>query len=140
MTTAPERGPSSGTTFKWCRADSPQRRLDLFPRMMKRRLLSEVEQRIKDLSEAQLEGWLRGHVSLVDVVIERYGDAIMDHRDLAISVLRSVTVDEVRQRLRVARPELVSWWDSEDFDRAFTRETERIMLFLGEDPSQEGEP
>jgi hypothetical protein len=112
--------------------------------MMKRRLLNEVIDRIKDLNEAQLEAWIRGHVSLMDAVIDRYGEALLDHRELALSVIRIVSVDEVRDRLLEARPEFTSWWDSSDFDRAFERETDRILMFLGEaregEGSEEGPP
>jgi len=46
----------------------------LFAIMLKGRLLDEIESRISDLSEPQLDAWLKGHISLVDAVLERHGD------------------------------------------------------------------
>ena len=103
----------------------------LFALMVKDRLLEEVEGRICDLSEAQLDGWLKGHVSLADEVLSRYGQMILENKEIAASVLDLVTVQEVRDRLVCSRPDLALRWGSPEFERAFGREVRRFRDFIG---------
>ena len=103
----------------------------LFALLLKGRLLDEIEERIAGLSEPQLDAWLKGHVSLVDAVLERHGPAILEHREIALEVMEVLTMEELQERLRGARPELCGMWDSPDFGRAFDREVRRLRDFLG---------
>jgi hypothetical protein len=103
----------------------------LFAIMLKGRLLDEIESRISDLSEPQLDAWLKGHISLVDAVLERHGNALLEHRELALEVIEVLTIEDLRERLMRARPELSGMWDSPDFPRAFDREVRRLRDFLG---------
>ena len=103
----------------------------LFALLLKGRLLDEIEERIAGLSEPQLDGWLKGHISLVDAVLERHGAAILEHRDIALEVVEVLTMEELQERLRRARPELCGMWDSPDFGHAYEREVRRLRDFLG---------
>jgi hypothetical protein len=107
--------------------------------MIKSRLLDEIGGRISDLSESQVDGWLKGHVSLADELLERHGQVIMEHREVALDLLDEVSVDEVRERLMAARADLHERWESPEFDRAFEREVRRIRDFLGADGTAPGE-
>ena len=107
----------------------------LFALMIKGRLLDEIESRIAGLSEQQLDAWLKGHISLVDAVLERHGDAILEHREIALEVIEVLTMQDIQERLVRARPELCGMWDSPDFPRAYDREVRRLLEFLG--PSAE---
>jgi len=103
----------------------------LFALLLKGRLLDEIESRITGLSEPQLDSWLKGHVSLVDAVLERHGAAILEHREIALEVLEVLTMQDLQERLRRARPELCGMWDSPGFGRAYDREVRRLRDFLG---------
>jgi hypothetical protein len=103
----------------------------LFALLLKGRLLDEIEGRITGLSEPQLDAWLKGHISLVDAVLERHGAAILEHRDIALEVIEVLTMEELRDRLMGARPELCGMWDSPEFGRAYEREVRRLRDFLG---------
>jgi hypothetical protein len=103
----------------------------LFALMVKDRLLEEVGGRISDLSEAQLDGWLKGHISLADEVLARYGQTILENKELAASVLDLVTMQEVRDRLVCSRPDLADRWGSPEFERAFGREVRRFRDYIG---------
>jgi len=106
----------------------------LFALAIKGRLLDEIESRIAGLSEPQLDAWLKGHISLVDAVLERHGPALLEHRELAIEVIEVLTMQDLQERLRRARPELCCMWDSPDFPRAYDREVRRLRDFLGPGP------
>lgn len=101
--------------------------------MIKNRLLDEIGGRISDLSESQVDGWMKGHVSLADELLERHGPVIMEHREVALALMEEITVDEVRERLLDARADLRDLWGSPEFDRAFERELRRLRDFLGSD-------
>ena len=103
----------------------------LFALMVKDRLLEEVGSRISDLSEAQLDGWLKGHVSLADEVLSRYGQLLLENKEVAACVLDLVTMQEVRDRLVCSRPDLAPRWGSPEFENAFGREVRRLRDFLG---------
>ncbi len=103
----------------------------LFALMIKDRLLEEVERRIADLSESQLDGWLKGHVSMADEVLSRYGQMLLENREIAASVLDLVTIEEVREMLICSRPDLADRWGSPEFERALGREVRRLRDFLG---------
>jgi hypothetical protein len=106
----------------------------LFALMIRGRLLDEVERRIAGLSEPQLDSWLKGHVSLMDAVLQRYGESILEHREIALSVLDVLSMQDVQERLVRARPELADRWRSVEFERAFAREARRLRDFLGPSP------
>lgn len=101
--------------------------------MIKGRLLDEIGARISDLSESQVDGWLKGHVSLADKLLGRHGQVIMEHREVALTLMEEISVDEVRERLLDARADLRDRWASPEFDRAFERELRRLRDFLGAD-------
>ena len=103
----------------------------LFALMLKGRLLDEIESRITGLSEPQLDAWLKGHISLVDAVLDRHGAALLEHREIALEVLEVLTMPDLQERLRRARPELCPMWDSAGFGRAYDREVRRLRDFLG---------
>ena len=107
----------------------------LFALLLKGRLLDEIESRITGLSELQLDAWLKGHISLVDAVLDRHGAALLEHREIALEVLDVLTMPDLQERLGRARPELSPMWDSPEFARAYDREVRRLRDFLG--PSDE---
>jgi hypothetical protein len=107
--------------------------------MIKSRLLDEIGGRISGLSESQVDGWLKGHVSLADELLGRHGQVIMEHREVALDLTEEVTVEEVRERLLGARPDLRDRWESPEFDRAFERELRRIRDYLGTDSTAQGD-
>ncbi len=86
--------------------------------MAREAVLAKIGQRVRPLSRDYIERWIRGEFSLVDRVVKKHGMEIRAWRDVVLRTMESLTVDDLLEACRKARPDFADLWKS---DAAKTR-------------------
>jgi len=80
--------------------------------MARHAVLNKVADRVRPLARSYVERWVAGEFSLVDSVTRRHESEIRAWKDLVLTTMDAVTVDELLDVCRRTRPDLNDLWDS----------------------------
>ncbi len=88
--------------------------MSLLQEMARQAVLAKVGQRVKPLSRSYVERWLKGEFSLADQVMRKHGTEIRAWKEIVLSTMDTLTVDDLLEACKRVRPEFKDLWDSEE--------------------------
>ena len=98
--------------------------------MVKDEIRKRIAGNILQFTREEIIYWLTQQVFVSDYVIQEHGSLIRENADIAVQVMRNMTVNEIRGELVKRRPSENDLWKCEYFDYKIMAEFQRIMMFI----------
>ncbi len=104
--------------------------MSLLLEMARGAVLAKVAQRVSRLSRGYVEGWIAGDFSLVDRVAQRHENEIRAWKEVVLRTISSISVDDLLQTCKDARPDLTDLWESETARNRLTEEWNNAHAYV----------
>jgi hypothetical protein len=98
--------------------------------MVKDEIKKRIAGNILQFTREEIIYWLTQQVFVSDYILQEHGNLIRENADIAVQVIRNMTIDEIRGELVKRRPSENDLWRSEYFDYKIMAEFQRIMAFI----------
>lgn len=98
--------------------------------MVKDEIKKRLAKYLNQFSREDIIYWLTQEVFISDYIIRDNGSLIKQYDEIAIKVLRNLTLEEIRAELSKLRPSENDLWSSDHFAYKMAIEFQRLAAFI----------
>lgn len=98
--------------------------------IQKRLVIKSIEDELSKAPKEWICQWKQGELSLVKTFILPYIDEIRKKRRAVLKIVRSLTVEDIKEAFVKARPEFSDLWNSEKFNSKIEKELKELINYI----------